>query len=137
MKLTKQALKEIRQFARERIGGFGMWLELGEIVTYTGEVKTTNGKPDWRDVKSEVSVNKLKYKTENSSQDLHDFVSWSGVKELDIELHNGFSWLDFYVHDKEELRDNVQVLVNSTGNVVKMWRTWADEEELQELIKAN
>ena len=59
MKLTKDSLRQIRQFARERIGGFGMWIELRENVTYIGDVDNSSGKPDWRNVESIYHFNKL------------------------------------------------------------------------------
>ena len=134
MKLSKESIRQIRQFAKDRIGGFGMWVELRENVTYIGEVKTTNGKPDWSDVQSFYDVNRL-FKWKEGSVDLHDFVDWATVKNLEIELVNDFAWLDFAVHDREELKDYVHVLVNNKGDVVKMWQTFAKEEELITLLK--
>ena len=128
MKLTKQNLSQIRQFARDRIGGFGMWLELGEKVGYTGKVIPP---ADWSNVKSEYFCNML---TPCDSMDLHDFISWEGVKTQELEIVDGFCLLDFYVHDHEELKDNVQVLLNDKNEILKMWRTWHDEKELAELI---
>lgn len=128
MKLTKQNLKQIRQFARDKIGGFGMWLELGEKVGYTGEVIPP---ANWSNVKSDYFYNML---TPCDSMDLHDFISWSYLPTLEIQPIDGFCLIDFYVHDHEELKDNVQVLIKEDNTIVKMWVTWHDEDELAVLI---
>jgi len=131
MKLTKQDLKEIRQFTKDRFPCFGMWIELGIKVFYTGEV--VNG--DWSGVKSDHSPNML-FPCDN--QDLSDFINWHDIPCEEIIPVNGFCLLDFYVHDKEELKGNVQALVFTSmmteeNKIVKMWETWHDERELKEL----
>jgi hypothetical protein len=120
MKLSKEALRQIRQFAKDRIGGFGMWIELAEKKGWIGDEKV-------------YSYNMLFTHDENT-RDLNDFINWQDCKTEDIELINGFAWLDFHVHDRNELKDHVQALIDSNGNVVKLWLTWANEEELERLI---
>lgn len=120
MKLTKEALKQIRQFAKENIGGFGMWIELAEKVGYIGNEKV-------------LSFNML-FKHDEGTRDLWDFINWQDCKTQEIDLVDGFAWLDFHVHDHEELKGHVQALINDQGNVVKLWNTWAKEEELKQLI---
>jgi len=133
MKLSKQALKDIRTFARERIGGFGMWIETGEKTSYEGEVKKDeNGKPDWSGVINIDNFNMLIHN--RNTQDLRDFINWEDTKKENFTLVNGYCWLDFYVHDRDELRGNVHALINAEGNVVKLWETWANENEIGEIV---
>ena len=121
MKLSKGNLRDIRTFARERIGGFGMWIELAEKVGYLGS--------------EQVRSYNLLFKHDERTRDLYDLAEWSWIPKLDIEVIDGFVWLDFAVHDHEELKDYVHVLLNEKGEILKMWRTWANEDELKAITK--
>lgn len=97
IKITPAICKEIRQHARDYIGGFGMWLELGERVQ--GDRMYFNCLTPGDDMDG----------------DLYDHLPWSGVRNLEVPAIDGRVLLDFYVHDSEELRSNLIVGIDADG----------------------
>ncbi len=122
VKFSKDACKQIYQFAKQKVGGFGMWMEGSTKCFHRGEER--------------IEDENMLTPHDKGTRDLSDFNDWATAKKMNYNLVDGFCWLDFYVHDSEELRDNVQVLIDKNGNVVKIWLTWADEKELQSLISS-
>lgn len=118
--LTKEACKQIWSFAKKEIGGFGMWIEGSTKRFYRGDQR--------------IEDENLLTPHDKGTRDLFDFNDWKAAKKMKYNLVDGFCWLDFYVHDSEELRDNIHALIDKNGNVVKLWLTWANEAELKSLI---
>lgn len=104
VKFSRETKSRIFQEARRRVGGFGMWIEIGERFNMN-----TN----------EIYTNRLLKLDEES--DLSDFISWSDFCKVNFTLVNGHTMLDIYVHDSEELKDNMEVLLDENGKLIKSW----------------
>lgn len=102
MKFKQSTKSAIWQEARKKVGGFGMWLEVQLRVRFdTGEYYT----------------NRL-IRTDDDS-DLSDFIHWNDFTKYDFEMINGYTLLDIPVHDKDELLDNLLVLLNDKGELIR------------------
>lgn len=127
IKLTPALCTEIRQHARNFIGGFGMWLELGErFNTESSSIHDT--------------YFNCYTPGDREDGDLADHVPWNGVKGLEIPTVEVDGeervLLDFYVHDSEELIDNLLVEITIDGltgkaSITKVWVTGCQDRDLR------
>lgn len=98
--VTRSMCKEIRQHARDIIGGFGMRLELAER---------------WNGEKGGDTYFNCLTPGDDDGGDLYDTVPFKTLHRLSFEPVNGRVLLDFYVYDTEQLRSNLMVEFDATG----------------------
>ena len=119
MKFNKKTKSAIWHEAKDKIGGFGMWLEAGERQTFADDVYYTN-----------------RLRKDDEETDLWDFIHWNDFCDFDFELINGHTLIDFYVHDKDWLVDNLLILLNEKGEIIKSFTiTEAVQKESHEFLK--
>lgn len=120
MILSKKALQQIKTEAKKIVGSRQIRLELSKKCN-VGHYY-------------DLFINLLENPTPETT-DLYDFIEWKSVFHIDIPLVKGFMLLDFYVRDTDELKDNLIVLIDSKGSVVKTWITHVNKDELFEIMK--
>jgi hypothetical protein len=100
IKLKKLA-GQITKLARQYVGGFGMYTEIGERVSTLEADKDR----DTRSINHEVFA-------DHDDTDLWDTLrEWRKLEVADDAI------LDFYVYDQDELKDNLGILIRG-GEIV-------------------
>ena len=107
VKFNAKTKSAIWQEARKKVGGFGMWIEVG-----TRYISPTS-------IPGNYYTNRLKKGDDDG--DLDDFINWRSFCTYNFELINDHTLLDIYVHDREQLIDNLMVLLDKDGNLIKSW----------------
>lgn len=119
MKFNKKTKSAIYQECRKRVGGFGMWLEIQERITFKNDEYYTN-----------------RLRSGDNDSDLYDFIHWNDFCDTDFEMINGHTLLDIPVHDTEQLLENLMVLINNKGELIRSFTTFElIQKETQEFLK--
>jgi len=103
MKFSKKTKSAIWQEARRKVGGFGMWVEVQLRFHFSTD---------------DYYTNRL-CKGDDDDSDLSGFIEWSDFCDFDFEMINGFTLLDCPVHNQDELLDNLLVLLNDKGKLIR------------------
>lgn len=80
------------------------------------------------ELRGEAYYNRL-HELDDECGDLSDLIDWATAKGVDYELIDGKLLLDFYVYDKEELRDNLLIEFDEQGEIIQAYLTGNMEDD--------